>query len=37
MQFHQVMAYAILRKAGVPVGKFDYLDGNGELRAQFAK
>lgn len=23
--FHESMAYAILRKEGVPVGKFDYL------------
>jgi len=31
------MAYAILRKAGAPVGKFDYLDGKGEILAQIKK
>jgi len=32
-----VTAYAILRKMGAPIGKFDFLDGKGEIQARMAK
>ena len=31
------MAYAILRKLGAPIGKFDYLDGKGDIQARMVK